>query len=242
MPEPNLPQTKNELDRLRLDVHKERAGAAVSSALAFSPAYPALAITGAVFPKLGKFVGKFGFAVDVKPRPGKPALVKPTPYAILYAAPAPIGITPPEVFRLAPDYVGRTAPGLPKSELLATEASPTRLALFEVEERQRAIEAQKAVIARQHSVIELQRRIAILTARAAQTPVLAGDYASLIQHAQSRIFALGGPVSAKENLAAGIAQFGTAGRVPIKYLLRAPAEGENAQGAARLQSTNPPDP
>lgn len=242
MPDVNLPKSSAELGRLRGEVAKENAGHAAGTLLSFSPAFPALALAAQVFPGAAKLVGKFGLAVEVTPRPGKPATLRPTGFAIAYAAPAPVGVTPPEVFGLPPDYVGRAAPRAPKSELLATKASGERLALFAFQSRQRELFFESLSVRQGYKDNFLSGYLREVITRAAAEPLQAAAYERLVQSVLSRATRIGA-------LGFGTAAFSPqyplrGGFAPLPYMQQQnpPAEGENAQSASRMQATNAADP
>lgn len=242
MPEQNLPRNEAEFQRLRLNVQKEQAGTAVGSTLSFTPAFPALALLATRLPSTAKQIGHL-FGVAVEPRPGgKPAKVGVSAGAILYLAPAPLGVTPPEVFGLPPDYVGRVFPGLPKTELLATESTLDRNRLFEFQARRAAIEA----LARSASVTTdpraLRQVLLIAALGQAQYPGLRSEFQGLRSAATSQLARLEGKYTPTSSLPAGLELTNFARKRPPHLRQQPPPDGPNALGSSALQSTNPADP
>lgn len=96
--------------------------------------FGSLAVFNQVFPQTTDRLGaktliELGTSTHRKPVGFVPTI---SPAAVLYLAPAPLGVLPPEFFGLPPDYLARPFPGItPKSDLIATDATLSRLRTFE---------------------------------------------------------------------------------------------------------------
>lgn len=242
MPEPNLPKSSADLQRIRKEAEREQAGHTVQTALSFSPAAPALALSGQLFPEASKKIGRFALGVEVKPRPGKPAAIRPGRTTILYALPAPIGITPPEMVGLAPDYLGRAFPALPKSETFATGASPARTTAFAFQARQRELFFESLSVRQGYQDNQLRAYLLDVIKRRADEPLQAGAYDRLIQAVYARAARVGYKDFAALQSFPVYSRPGSLFSRPYLGQENAPEDGPNAQGAALLQATNPPDP
>jgi len=75
--------------------------------------------------------------------------VRPTPFALLLGAPAPIGVVPPEQYGLRPDYLDvRLVPESLRFEALGTKADPERLNAFLAQNARAAFEAELVALGR----------------------------------------------------------------------------------------------
>lgn len=123
----------------------EKIESAKHAAVAATLAIFSLVPFAEVSPFAAKALGRKGLAFDVE----KTALgtrVRPTRFALLYAAPAPLGVVPPEEYGLPPDYLSEVIPGAPKSTLIATEATAARAQAFALQVRREELHRQAFLV------------------------------------------------------------------------------------------------
>lgn len=103
-----------------------------------------------VSPLASKALGRKGLAVNVE-RTALGTRIRPTRFALLYAAPQPLGLVPPEEFGLPPDYLGTLSLPLPQSEVVATKASTVRAQAFALRVRSDELRRQAFIVGNTYS-------------------------------------------------------------------------------------------
>ena len=103
-----------------------------------------------VSPLASKALGRKGLAVNVE-RTALGTRVRPTRFALLYAAPQPLGLVPPEEFGLPPDYLGAVPLPLPGTEVIATKASTVRAQAFALRVRSEELRRQAFLVGNTYS-------------------------------------------------------------------------------------------
>jgi len=241
MAEPNLPKSNFELEVLRGQAEGQMIGGIVKSVLAVGGAASVLEVVRPGAPRSVNEIAKKVFGGKFTPS-GKGERLRPTKFALLYAAPPPLGIAPPEFYGLRPDYLGRLFPGLPKSELLATEASPERQRYADAMSARRDLQILEGSIRKGLFDTQLRDIVTNARRRAEEFPFLATDAANVEAAAVQRYGQINSIAPLLDIMAGSIEALRPAGPVPEPLQQNPPVGGFVASLARRIQAANQPDP